>query len=152
MDDVKQKLAELSGKTLAVICVGNPMRGDDGFGPAVAARLSSGSVFDAGSVPENVLPKVARLGPEVVVFVDAAAFGAEPGTMRLIAEAELAQGDFSTHAAPLSMSMDYLRQACGARSVLLAAQPKRTELGSVMSVELARAAETAARLLQDILG
>lgn len=27
---------------LLVLCVGNPLRGDDGFGPAVAARLESG--------------------------------------------------------------------------------------------------------------
>lgn len=144
-------LAKLSGKRLAVICVGNALRGDDGFGPAVATLLESDVVFDAGSVPENVLPKVAGLGPEVVVFVDAAEFGAAPGTLRLVSPEELAHCDFSTHSAPLSVATEYLRQACGAKSVLLAAQPKNTRLGSVMSVEMIKAATEAARLLQEIL-
>lgn len=144
-------LAELSGKRLAVICVGNALRGDDGFGPAVATRLESDAVFDAGPVPENVLPKVAELEPEVVVFVDAAEFGAAPGTLRLVSPEELAHGDFSTHSAPLSVAAEYLRQACGATCVLLGAQPKNTRLGSVMSVEMIKAATEAARLLQEVL-
>ncbi len=151
MGGVEAKLAELSGKKLAIICVGNPMRGDDGFGPAVAARLEGGRVFDAGAVPENVLPKVAALEPEVVLFVDAADFGAAPGTLRLVSAEELAQGDFSTHSAPLSVAAEYLRQACGAKSLLLAAQAKRTELGSVMSIEMVKALQEAAQLLAGIV-
>jgi len=151
MDGVESKLAELSGKKLAIVCVGNPMRGDDGFGPAVAARVEGKGVFDAGPVPENVLPKVAALRPEVVLFVDAADFGGGPGTLRLVSAEELAQGDFSTHSAPLSVAAEYLRQACEAKSLLLAAQAKRTELGSVMSVEMVRAVQEAARLLTAIV-
>ena len=157
------ELAGLSGKKLAVVCVGNTLRGDDGFGPAVAERLQASAVrlhspqavkspiFDAGSVPENVLPKVAKLKPEVVLFVDAAEFGAEPGTLRLVSPDELAQGDFSTHAAPLGVAAEYLHEACGAKSMLLVAQPKQIKLGSAMSDEMTKAVEEAAELLLTIL-
>lgn len=151
MSGLEKQLLELSGKRLAVVCVGNSLRGDDGFGPAVAARVESDSVFDAGSVPENVLPKVERLRPEVVLFVDAADFGAEPGALRLLSPEELAQGDFSTHSAPLSVATEYLRQSCGATSMLLAAQAKKTDLGAVMSVEMIRVVGEAVRLLWGIL-
>ncbi len=202
MNDIEAKLAQLSGKKLAVICVGNPLRGDDGFGPAVALRLvslaqdvakrsllysllsilkrkekgelesspeagqsnaaarlrsqqpaplASDNIFDAGSVPENVLPKVTRLEPETVVFVDAADFGAAPGTLRLVATDELVQGDFSTHSAPLFAATEYLRVACGAESILLAAQAKNTQLGAAMSAEMLEAAEQAASLLRTAL-
>jgi len=151
MTDLETTLRELSGGRVAAVCVGNSMRGDDGFGPAVAARAESDWVFDAGSVPENVLPKVERLRPEVVLFVDAADFGAEPGALRLLSPEELAQGDFSTHSAPLSVATEYLRQACGAKSMLLAAQAKETELGTAMSVEMMGAVGEAVGLLRGIL-
>jgi len=151
MNSIENVLAELAGKKIAVLCVGNPLRGDDGFGPAVAARLEGPLVFDAQSVPENLLPTVARLGPDVVVFVDAADFGAPPGTLRLLLPEDLGGGTFSTHSASLSVAIAYLRADCGARSVLLAVQAKQTAFGSLMSVEVARAAEEAARLLRELL-
>ncbi len=155
MDDIEKKLAELAGRRIAVICVGNPLRGDDGFGQAVATLLQDGpasnKIFDAGSVPEDVLPKAARLQPEVVLFVDAADFGAAPGALRLVSPEELAQGDFSTHSAPLSTSAEYLRQSCGAKSMLLAAQARNTKFGSVMSIEIIKAAEQAAKLIRTAL-
>lgn len=68
-----------------VICLGNPLRGDDGFGPAVGARLV------AQGVPEERLRIVAGLLPELaadvaaadaVLFVDASADLA-PGEVRV---------------------------------------------------------------------
>ncbi len=151
MDPLEAALRSFVGSRPAVICVGNILRGDDGFGPAVAARLDGDRVFDAGAVPENALPKVEALAPEAVIFVDAAEFGGAPGELRFILPEELAAGDFSTHAAPLALSADYLGRACGARSALLAAQPGTTKLGSVMSVPVARAVERAAALLRRVL-
>lgn len=148
---MEQELAKLKGRKLAVVCVGNPMKGDDGFGQAVAARLVSGLVFDAGNVPENILNKVAAADPEVVIFVDAADFGSAPGTIRLATADEIAGGDFSTHAAPLSVSAEFLKMACGADSILLAVQAKTTAFGTTMSVEVVKAAESIAEILSRIL-
>jgi hydrogenase 3 maturation protease len=150
-ENLEEQFAALSGKRVAVVCVGNPLRGDDGFGQAVAARLESDKVFDADAVPENVLPKVERLKPELVLFVDAADFGAEPGALRLVSPDELAQGDFSTHAAPLSVATDYLKMSCGARSMLLAVQARTTEFGSVMSVEVVKAVDRAVALIRQVV-
>jgi len=144
-------LSALSGKNVAVVCVGNPLCSDDGFGPAVAARLQGKAVFDAGSVPENVLPQVARGEPDIVLFVDAGEFGAGPGTLRLVSPEELAQGSYGTHSASLDVAAEYLRQACRAQSMLLVAQPKSLALGGVMSVEMIRAVAEAAGLLREVV-
>jgi len=151
MKILEEELAKLAGTKLVVVCAGNPLRGDDGFGPAVAARIPGERVFDAGPVPEDVLPTVARLAPEVVLFVDAADFGSPPGTLRLFGAEELAASDVSTHAASLATSAEFVKQSCGARTMLLAAQARKTGLGAAMSVEVVKAVLEAARLLKTIL-
>jgi hydrogenase 3 maturation protease len=113
----------------------------------VAARLEAEAVINAGPTPENVLGKVVERAPDVVLFVDAADFGGRPGELRVLSADDLAASDISTHSAPLSVSAEYLRQACGAESILLAAQPRDTRLGAVMSAEVIGAVETAAALI-----
>jgi hydrogenase 3 maturation protease len=74
----------LRGKRVAVIGVGNRMRGDDGVGSVIAERLqelAKGSllVIDAETVPENYLGVLLDSKPEVALFVDAVDFGGEVG-------------------------------------------------------------------------
>jgi len=136
--------AELSGVSadrVVILCVGNADRGDDGFGPAVAARLRGRlcvPVFDAGTVPENDLPRIASRRPELVVIVDAVHWGGAPGELRWLDPAGLREDDVSTH--------------CGARVRVLAAQPAQTGLGEGLSEKMRRAAAKCARILQRLLG
>lgn len=68
-----------------IVCFGNPLHGDDGFGPAVYQRLAAlplpdnVRVFDAGT------PGLAALalfqGCHEVMVVDAVASGGIPGTL-----------------------------------------------------------------------
>ena len=69
---------------IRVIGVGNPDRGDDGVGPAVAARVAMSSAPDIDVVVSIADPS--RLierweGADVVVIVDAVVDGSEPGTV-----------------------------------------------------------------------
>jgi hydrogenase 3 maturation protease len=153
-DQFRDALQDVKPARVVVLCVGNPQRGDDGFGPAVAAALTAGGqarVFDCRTTPENDLPFVAGLEPEVVLFVDAVHFDGEPGALRLLGPDELRQDDFSTHAGSLTIAADFLSEACGARSLLLAAQPADVELGAGMSEEMERAVERATELLAEAL-
>ncbi len=69
--------------------VGNVLRGDDGFGPAVAARLAAmppGQLPDGARVVETGIGGVALLqelmdGFDGLVLVDAVDRGAKPGTI-----------------------------------------------------------------------
>jgi len=152
------QLREAIGKTdprhVAILGVGNVARGDDGFGPSVAQALvgrTGGLVADGGAVPENELPRLARLGTEVVIFVDAVRSGRPPGTLRLMGPERLRQDDMSTHSASLAVGAEFLRAACGARPLLLAAEPADCSLGSEMSDEVSRAVEKAVETLVEAL-
>ena len=149
--------SELRGavpERVVVLCVGNVDRGDDGFGPAVAAALkgrTKAQVFDSGTVPENDLPRIAGIEPQAVIIVDAVHFGAEPGTLRLLPPEGLRHDDFSTHAGSLSVAAKFLGAACGARVVLLAAQPVSTRLGDGLSTQMHLAVAQATEALQEAL-
>ena len=71
----------LRGKTV-IVGIGNSLRGDDGFGPALVQRLQ-GRVrpvcIDAGVAPENYLGRIVKEQPDTVLLVDAAHLGLEPG-------------------------------------------------------------------------
>jgi hydrogenase maturation protease len=68
-------------------CVGNVLRGDDGFGPAVAERLTD--LPEGAEVVETGIGGIALLqelmaGCEGLVLIDAVDHGAEPGTVFVI--------------------------------------------------------------------
>ena len=93
---------------LAVVGVGNALRGDDAFGPAVIAALQREPcpalrLFDVQAVPESFLVPIATCGCAGVLFVDAADLGAEPGRVALIPAEHLAEVDVSTHAISLAL-------------------------------------------------
>jgi hydrogenase 3 maturation protease len=145
----------LSARRAVVMGVGNPLRGDDGFGPAVLRRLEGRigcPLLDCGSAPENFAGKVRGMSPDVVLVVDAAELGAEPGELRLVEGARAGASGFSTHAAGLDMLFAYLGEQCGASGWLLAAQPAVLGLGEEMSAEMLGAVERAAGLLVEVLG
>jgi hydrogenase maturation protease len=62
-----------------IICLGNEMRGDDGAGPAIAARLRSRGVNARVENPADLLD--AWAGADDVVVIDAVMSGATPGTL-----------------------------------------------------------------------
>lgn len=76
-------------------CVGNVLRGDDGFGPAVAERLTG--LPEGSEVVETGIGGIALLqellaGCEGLVLIDAVDRGERPGTVFLI-EPEVRDGE-----------------------------------------------------------
>jgi hydrogenase maturation protease len=81
-----------------VVCFGNPLHGDDGFGQHVLRRLPAGVVaFDAGTAGLNALPYFE--GCTKAVIVDAVRTGARVGTVHRLVAADLdpSGGELSLH-------------------------------------------------------
>ncbi len=92
---------------LTVMGIGQEMFGDDAAGVEVARRLRplSGDylqVIEACYVPENFTGAVRRYAPDVVLFVDAAHMGAEPGAVRWLDWRDVTGFSASSHTGPLS--------------------------------------------------
>ena len=105
-DTLADALCAWLAPPIAVVGIGNALRGDDAFGPAVVSSLrgTTGLVlFDVQAVPESFLVPIASSGCAGVLFVDAADLGAEPGRVALVPSEALAEVDVSTHAISLAL-------------------------------------------------
>lgn len=141
---------------VAVLGIGNRLRGDDGAGSLLAEHLASRAgafVLDCGEVPENYTDRVKQEMPCAVVLVDAVRMGWEPGALAAFRGEDLAgPGRPSTHNPSLALLAQYLARETGAEIFLLGIQPKQTDFGEPMSEEVRRAVEVLEDVLASCLG
>lgn len=158
----------LSGR-VAVMGIGNPLRGDDGVGCVVARKLrrafawvpageepaASGvttvAVVDAEEIPEGYLDVLEAARPAVVVLVDAADLGCAPGALTLVDGARLRDDTTCTHRTPLAPLVRYLEQRTGAAVLLAAIQPGGERWADSLSGEVEDTANRLANILWDAL-
>jgi len=148
------------GPPLAVVGIGNALRGDDAFGPAVVAALEpcpALRLFDVQAVPESFLVPIATSGASAVLFIDAADLGASPGRVALVPAEHLAEVDISTHAISLALVAEAVQglaresRRAGSRDLpcaLLGAQPADLTTADRLSPAMTAAVRLAADALR----
>jgi hydrogenase maturation protease len=140
-----------------VACVGNVLRRDDGFGPAVAGRLS---LPEGAEVVETGIGGIALLqellaGCDGLVLVDAVDRGAPPGTVfRIAPEIGEAEHVADVHLAnpervlTMARSMGVLPH----RLAIVGCQPGEVdELGQALSPPVERAVAVAAANVEELV-
>ena len=122
--------------------VGNVLGGDDAVGIYVVRNFKKDGwiTIDCGPVPEDFTGDIKKIKPEMIVIVDAADMGLEPGEIRIIPKERIPNVALSTHGMPLIFFMDYLKDSTK-KIILLGIQVKNTEFGSEMSPEIKRAGD-----------
>ena len=126
------------GRTV-IVGIGNPLRGDDSFGPMLIERLQNKidtPCIDAGIAPENHLGRIAKLKPDTIMLVDVAQLGLDPGQYRILQIQEILQCGFTTHDMSSRMLIEFLKQDTQAEIFMLGVQPKQLTLGQPMSNRL----------------
>jgi len=152
--NLQERLRARLGRKVALIGVGNSLRGDDAAGCRVAQRLNPTArarAFLAGDTPENVLFQVIAARPDTVVFVDAVDLGAEPGAVALLECDELADYCPTTHRVPLRVLTDVLRQETRADVFVLGIQPGCVRFGSALGSRVGEAADRLTAILDEAL-
>ncbi len=126
---------------IVIVGVGNILRGDDAFGPALIERLQ-GQVpavcLDSGTAPENYAGKIIKERPDTVLLVDAVHLSAEAGSWEILEKEDILKSGFSTHDLSPRMFIEYLEQQVTADIYLLAVQPKQLTMGEELSPEMSR--------------
>ena len=149
------------GPRIIVLCIGNPQRGDDAAGQAVARALRA-SLVDAEIIEEEgeATRVLARLeGADAAYIVDACVSGAEPGDIRRydVSAGPLPRAAFgaSTHGFGLAEALE-LARALGvlpSHCVLYAIEGRAFDVGASLSPAVAAAIDiVAGRLRAEILG
>jgi len=141
---------------LAVLGIGNPLKGDDAVGLSVIQNLS-GKVpenvllLECEVVPENYLSQIEEFKPTHVLMIDAAQINGEAGASRLISIEEIAGVTLSTHTLPLSFVAEIIKQNTGADVILLGIQPESIEFREGLSPKLQEATRRIADLIIKVI-
>lgn len=141
---------------VALVGIGQEMRGDDAAGVAVARALQPLAhrrflVLEGGNAPENITGVLRRFEPHLVVLVDAAQMDAAPGAVQWLPWQGVAGLSATTHTLPLTLLARYLAAQCGCEVVLLGIQPGQTELDGVLSPAVETAVADCAAVLRRTL-
>jgi hydrogenase 3 maturation protease len=150
-----EHLKKLCGSRTLVVGIGNTLKGDDGAGPFVCERLQAMGVavesIDAGTVPENYIQRIIKKAPENLLIVDAADFGAAPGTIKIFSPDQLNVHAFSTHTLSPHLFVNMLRQGVEVNVYVVGIQPAQRQFGSPVSAEVAKAVEQICRALAELM-
>lgn len=133
----EEKLKLLEGKKILLIGIGNPLRGDDGAGIALARRLleqRKPGVIDAGATPENHLGPARDYDPEIILLADALYCGSR-NSWGLFRSDEIFSGPASTHNSSLAVVMEFLEKETGAEVFLLGIKARDRSWGKSLSPE-----------------
>ncbi len=132
-DELQTHIAD---KKVLLLGVGNRLRGDDGIGSYLVKRLKKKvniPLIDAGDVPENYIGPIETSGANLVLIVDAADFGANPGEITLVELNQLKDFGVSTHSANLALLFKVIPKEKRPDALLVAVQPKSTATGRGLS-------------------
>ena len=166
-DSLSQKLTSLRlrGDSLnrpypslrvAIVGIGQELRGDDAAGVSVARALQStvGAihelpllVIDAGAAPENFTGQLRRFDPDLVLLIDAAQLNEAPGTIRWLDWQETSGLSASTHTLPPHVLAEYLVNELNCEVALIGIQPQGNEFDAPLSPPVQQAVADLARTL-----
>lgn len=134
-DQLKNRISQIRRGShlirVAVVGVGNTLRGDDGVGVFLVRELkqyldtsSALLIIEAGQAPENFVGQLRHYRPDFVLFVDAAQMEGRPGSVGVWSYEQCGGNPVSTHALPLSMVCAYLHAQVDCEIVILGVQPE----------------------------
>jgi hydrogenase 3 maturation protease len=137
---------------VALVGIGNELRGDDAAGVLVARRLyrqlsrqiaipKNLLIIDAGTAPENCTGAVRRFAPGQVVLVDAMDWGGEPGGILWADGSDTRGWSGSTHTLPLSVLAAYLEAELGCVVTIAGIQPACLDFTAPLSSAVDRAVD-----------
>lgn len=141
-------------KKIAILGIGNEIKGDDGLGPSIAKKLSklfqdneNIVVYDGGTVPENYTGSIRKVNPTHIILVDAVEMKKKPGYIRVVQKEEIANYNISTHAMPISFLIKFMETTIGGKIILIGVQPKSMELDEGISKEVETSINTVVNAL-----
>lgn len=118
---------------ITILGIGNEFRGDDAAGVRIVRQLSARIaekeqpgllLLEAGIAPENFSGPLRKFSPHLVLLVDAARMGLQPGEIRWLDWREAEGISSSTHTLPPSVLAQYLVNELNCAVVLLGIQPE----------------------------
>jgi hydrogenase 3 maturation protease len=139
-----------ASRKIVVLGVGNKARGDDAAGLICAESIKKATrgkarsrlrILQGREVPENWTGIIRKIGPDLVLILDAGAGPYRPGTIFLVEKDALADEGVSTHKISLALFVRYLEETVGCKTIILGIQPGKNDFGSSLSLPVKKAVQ-----------
>ena len=149
-----EKIFAKSPKTI-IMGIGNDLKADDGVGPYIIEQLQQLAppnieLINASTVPENFITHLIDTQPSLILLIDAALMGSEPGTIRLIEKSNIGGVAFSSHQLPLTFFIEYIENNITTTILILGIQPYTDEFTLPLSQPVQNAAQAIIEVLSRI--
>ena len=154
-EDLRRQLKAIAGTgRVYVLGLGNTDRADDGAGVLVARSLKklfpSHSYSEHDGVEGTVLDISERDEDAIVLFVDAANIGAEPGSIRIVKREAIKETEISTHRVAVALMAAILERS-GKQAAVIAVQPKSVEFQGTVTKPVKEATRKLVGVLSEIM-
>ncbi|PID85350.1 MAG: hypothetical protein CSB13_08495 [Chloroflexi bacterium] len=145
---------------VALVGIGNEMRGDDMAGIVVIRSLVDAFsptspphvlLVEAAHAPENHTGPIRKFSPDLTILIDMAQMDEPPGTVRWLPWQETTGISASTHTMPPYMLAQYLTAVTPTEVALIGIQPLHTNLGEPLSRVMETAVNEVSSSLKTIL-
>jgi len=151
-NELHYRLRQILKGRVAIIGIGNTLRGDDGLGPELIVRLNKDIkrgdkrterflLLDVGEVLENFFKPISDFKPEKILAIDAVYMSKKPGEISIVPVNDLSEQGISTHGISLKLSLSHLADRLGINVYLLAVQPENIGIGQPISQPVNKAIE-----------
>lgn len=154
-----QTLINPCDRRLAIIGVGNVLRGDDAVGVRIVEELQKCNghhdnvlFLNGGTSPESTTGLLRRFAPQTVLIIDAVDGECDAGTIALLnLNNSIIVPTASTHAPSLKIFASYLFSEFASDVYLLGIQPLHTALMTPLSEEVAERLNEIVDYLQSVI-
>jgi len=155
-DGLRTELKARIKGSVAIVAIGNILRGDDGLGGKIIELLRSRNVkaalFDCGTAPENYIFPILSTSCDTIILIDAADLGIRPGEARVVGLESISGVSFSTHNPSPRLFTDLLKTGRDDLNIfVVCVQPKSTVLGQGLSKEVLEGIGILADAFLDVL-
>jgi hydrogenase 3 maturation protease len=119
-------------KKILFVGIGNLLRKDDGAGAYISSGIKGSGTVSALTVEvsiENYIGKINRIGPDILVIIDALDMCSVPGDYKLLNINQTEDMTFNTHNISLRRVSDFFKMPV----YLLGIQPENIDFGEKMS-------------------
>lgn len=139
----------MKNKKIAILGIGNRLRGDDAAGSIIAENLASRGMisFDSSTVPENFTGALRKAAPNTLIIVDACSMGIKPGEFRKIPIHKFESNDsFNSHSPEIVELINYLHEFIP-EILFIGIEPYSMELNDRLSQEV----KSGIKILEEII-
>lgn len=154
----KEFLEGLKGRVkgrVAILGIGNELRGDDGFGPYLVESIKGkvdAALFNCGTVLENYYNPIVKAKPDVIILLDIVNFEGPYGEIGIFEKDDILKVGFSTHNISPKVFLEMLTNTIAADIIMIGVKPKVTAFGSDISLEVKESADTLKDFFIKLLG